>query len=334
MNVWKLTAANTLVKCEEDAVPVPGKRRVRVTKVLVNRADALLYLGKEKTRYPIIPGRYAVGIVSDESGSAQIPKGARVLLHSYLPAEDTGTEPKNFAEDDFRICGQTSDGFLRDFVYVREEEMTVLPDAVNDEKALLLSFIALAQATVDALDVRRGEHIAVIGANILGIFVSRLLIYRQAAPILIDARRDRLDFARSRGVYYTSPADETLFPMLGEITGGRLADGAVFIPSAGKHDPALPVSVCAPGKHIAYCGLNPDDLTLDLGKAIRKQLTVHGVPDGTDYLETAINLIANKTLDLSAFRFTTYPADALKELLGELGGSLVPVSEISVINLV
>lgn len=334
MNVWKLTAANTLVKSEEEPRQEEGKLRVRVTKVLLNSEDGAIFAGRRKARYPLIPGRFAVGVVADEGGSAMCPKGARVLLHSYLPAEDTGTEKKNFTEDDFRVLGHTADGFLRDFVYLREDEMTPLPDSVGDDKALLIHFIALAQATVETLGVKRGEHIAVIGGNLLGLFTARLLIYRQAAPILIDSRRDRLDFARARGVYYTSPTDASLLEMVGTVTGGRLADGVAFINSAGIDDRALPVSVCAPGRHIAFCGLCGDSFSQEIGDVVRKNLTLHGVPDGTDSIEMAVNLIANRAIDLSAFRFNAVPADHADALLKDLSENPVrPADEINVVNL-
>lgn len=333
MNVWKLTAAGNLVKMQEELAFEAGKRRVRVTKVFVNHEDAVLSRGKRKIKYPLVLGRFATGVISDE-GSARFPKGTRVLLHSYLPALDTGIEKRSFTEDDFRILGRTDDGFLRDFVYASEEDMTPLPDAVNDDKALLLYHLALAQATVDALDVKRGEHIAVIGGDILGLFVSRLLIYRQAAPILIDSRRDRLDFARARGVYYTSPTDSTLMGLVGTVTGGRLADGVVFVADSGETDVSLAVSVCAQEKHLVFCGSGEDAFPLDLAGVLKKRLTVHGVSDGTQNLEMAINLIANKSIDLSAFNFLTFRSDKTADLLAELAEHPDrPVDEICTINM-
>ena len=335
MNVWKLTAANTIVKSEEELRPVPGKRRVRVTKLYVNSEDALIFMGKRRVKYPLIPGRFAVGLVADDNGSSLFPKGARVLLHNYLPAEDSGTAAKAFTEDEFRILGQTSDGFLRDFVYVREDEMTLLPDAVSDDKATLLPILALARATVETLDVQRGQHIAVIGANVLGLFISRILIYLQSAPLLIDYRKDRLDFARTRGVYYNSLNDEGLMTMVGTITGGRLADSVVFVPSAGDNDKDLSVKVCAADKHIAFAGHTNVPIPLDLGDVIKKRITVHGVPDGTDYMETAINLIANKAVDLSALRYVSTPADKIESLFAELAANPDrPLDEINIISLI
>ncbi len=334
MNVWRLMAANNLVPTAEDLPPEEGKRRVRVTKVFVNSVDALIYRGLKKVKYPIVPGRYAVGLIADDKGGTGLHKGARVLLHSYLPAQDTGTDAKTFTEKDYRILGRTEDGFLRDFVYAREDEMTPIPDAVNDEKSLLIQYVALAHATVEKLDVHQGEHIAVIGANLLGLFISRLLIYRQAAPILVDTRKDRLLFARSRGVYYTSLADDNLMSMVGSVTGGRLADGVICVMSAGEMDRELPIRVCATGKNIAFCG-DGDSFTLDLNGVVHKQLTVHGVMDGNDYLETALNLVANKAVDLSAFRYLVLPAEKTGLLFRELAQNPErPVEEINIVNLV
>ena len=84
MNVWKLTAAKNLVKFTEELRPEEEKIRVRVTKVFVNDEDGLLFQGTKKTKYPIVPGRFAVGLVADDKGGALFPKDSRVLLHYFL----------------------------------------------------------------------------------------------------------------------------------------------------------------------------------------------------------------------------------------------------------
>ena len=108
MNVWKLTAPGKLERTEaENPAREEGKVRVRVTKVFLNGTDAAIFRGAVETRRPIIPGRYAVGMVAEEGGVSYLPKGTRVLLHAVVEAPDTGTKPKNFAEDDFLLCGRT-----------------------------------------------------------------------------------------------------------------------------------------------------------------------------------------------------------------------------------
>ena len=235
MNVWRLTAANTMSKETADPVPEEGKRRIRITKVFVNRSDALLFSGAKKVRYPRIPGRFAVGLIADE-GSAHFPKGARVLLHTAFPAPCDGVQKRDFTEDDILLRGYTADGFLRDFVYVTEDELSLLPESVSDEKALLIQHIALANAAVEKLGLHRGEHVAVVGGSMLGIFICRLLIYRQISPILIDSDLRRTDFAKSCGVYYTAPEDGKLIETVGTITGGRLTLSGVSVGT--EHIPA------------------------------------------------------------------------------------------------
>ncbi len=335
MNVWKLTAAKNLVKFTEELRPEEEKIRVRVTKVFVNDEDGLLFQGTKKTKYPIVPGRFAVGLVADDKGGALFPKDSRVLLHYFLPEEDTGTEKKDFFEDACRVRGSTTDGFLRDFVYVGKDEMTPLPDAVNDEKALLVHHLALAKEAIDRLGVHKGEHIAVIGGNVLGIFICRLLIYQQASPILIDRRPRRLEFAQSRGIYYTSPDDASLMDYLGRITGGRLADGVIYVACAGENDVGLPVRVCSPGKNIVYCGQTSGSLPLDINETIKKRLTVSGVPDGTDFIENAINLIASKAIDVALFNVNSVGADGAPLLLRSLAEDPEnSIGEIDILNLV
>lgn len=333
MNVWKVTTAGNPVKTEEETHIEEGKRRVRIKKVYVNREDTAIAKGLRKVKYPFIPGRFAVGQIADDGGSALFPKNARVLLHSFLPADETGVEKKSFIEDDFVIPGRTADGYLRDFVNAGEGCLTPIPDAVNDEKALLLPYVALAQATVDSLDVKRGEHIAVIGADLIGLFISRLLIYRQAAPILVDSRDDRLEYARSRGVYYTSRTDDGLMDLVGTVTGGRLADGVVFVTGSGETDISLALNVCAPEKNVVLCGTGGDALQVDLDLLLRKRLTLRGVTDGTEELETAINLVANKAIDVNKFNYLIYGPDKIIPLLLSIGKDR-PVDEICVCNLV
>lgn len=203
MNVWKLTAANTMQKEAVEPVPEEGKRKIRITKVFVNRSDALLFSGA-KSEIPSHPGRFAVGLIADE-GSTHFPKGARVLVHTAFPAPTDGVEKRDYTEDDILLRGYTADGFLRDFIYVTEDELSLLPESVSDEKALLIQHIALANAAVEKLGLHRGEHVAVIGGSMLGIFICRLLIYRQISPILIDNDAKRIEFAKSCGIYYTAP---------------------------------------------------------------------------------------------------------------------------------
>ena len=315
MNVWKLVSAGVLEHMEtENPAREEKKVRVRVTKVLVNGTDNAIFNGTLKVRCPLIPGRYAVGMVA-EDGVPHLPKGTRLLLHSVIDAPDTGTTPKDFTEDEFLLCGRTTDGYMRDLISIPPEQFTVLPDSLHDENALLMHHVALAKAAADKLGVVKGQHVAVIGANLLGILLCQLLIYQQAAPILIDAEPERLEFARSCGVYYTIAAnDAELLQKVASITGGRLVSGAVYMTAALRNDVNAAFSLCAQHANVVLCGFG-DGIRLSAAVPFRKQLAVYCVSHRSDNLESAINLAVRGAVDVSAFRFRTVKAEDSAGLL-------------------
>ncbi|MGN0823220.1 MAG: alcohol dehydrogenase catalytic domain-containing protein [Candidatus Gallimonas sp.] len=333
MNVWNLTAPNRLEKTDA-GIPTEaeGEIKVRVTKVLVNRVDADIYNGTVKVVYPLVPGRFAIGRVASENGPVGLEKGARVVLHTFLPEKDAGTAKKDFSADEYGVCGQTVNGFLRDFVCVPADEVTAVPDSVSDDSALLLELVALAKAAIDALDVRKGSHVAVFGGDMLGLFICQLLIYQQVSPILIDNRTNHLDFAKKCGVYYTCPADDSLVGEVARVTGGRLADGAIFITSSGPQNTSMPFRVSANGTRTVYCGFSRRALAVDLDYAIRKQISVCGLSNGADYLPTAVNLLVNKAIDLSSFRFRAFPAEKIAEELASFDANAADASTREVIS--
>ena len=321
MNIWKLTAPNTLEREEIPEEAQEGKLRVRITKVLVCKTDADIFAGDVKLSYPRVPGRFAVGMIAQESDNAAFPKGRRVVLHTFLPAPDPGCEKADFSRCPYDVCGMSADGFLRDVVYLSPDEMTPLPDSVNDEQALLLHHAALAKASIERLNAQKGQHVAVVGADLLGIFACQLLIYQQSAPILIDSDKDRLEFAHGCGIYYTALSDETLVDNVASLTGGRMAGGALFCLSS-PNDVSVAFGVCKRKANVVTSGLAPSAVKVDVDALLRKQIVLQAVSDCSDYLETAINLTAQKAVRSDCFEAEIFKAANAAEAFAKDGRAL------------
>lgn len=317
MNVWRLTAANQLSKQDEKIPESTGKMKVRITKVLVNADDAAIYSGDVKIKYPLTPGKFAVGIIAEDTPSPLFLKGSRVLLHAYLPAPYGGTEKKDFSEDDTQICGLSRDGYLCDFVHRGAEEMTPLPDNISDTEALLAHYVAFAKAAVDKLNPEVGDHVAVIGGTLLGNLVCQLLIYQQAVPVLIDDNPERLETAKRCGVYYTVLADDDVLDNLANLTGGQLANGAVVLTGNLKHA-VNPFALCAKNTRVVYSQMFGADVTVNLRQAVKKQITVCGVSDVTGYIQPALSLITGKAVNLSSAETVTTPVEHAESAFASL----------------
>ena len=330
--VWKITGPKTLIKSELTAPAIPEKSlRVRVTKVFMSGVDAAIWRGELKAAYPIVPGRFAVGMIADETDNTRFPKGSRVLLHTYRPHPYTGTEKVDFSRDESVVCGQTQDGFFSDFVYADPCDLTPVPDVLSDEKALVAHYVSLAKSTVERLGPCKGRHIAVIGANVMGILTAQLLIYQQAAPILIDTDPSRLAFARSCGVYYTLPADGKLLQGIANITGGRLASGAIYIIGAPGNDHNIPFAVSAEKSTTVFSGFVPDNGRYSLDLALRKQLTLQFVQRVSEF-EPAFNLLFTGAVDTNAFQAKTVSPDDIGEFFTTYGEH--PEHDVSEVNIV
>ena len=334
MYLWNLVDAGKLIR-KEAPLPVPkdGLVRVRVTKVLLNSQDAAICAGSLRVHYPLIPGRFATGFIPGDK-DPRFPKGTRVLLHGYRPVPREGTEKRDFSAEDFYACGRNIDGFLSDFVLVSPDDMTVLPASVSDERALLVHHVAAAKEITDKLGVKKGRHVAVIGADLMGILLCQLLIYQQAAPILVDSDKRRLEFARSCGVYYTVPADAALVDTVASLTGGRLACGAVYVASASGNHADLPFLLTEQDGKTVFFATSSDRVSVDLAGAFRKHLSIHCVSHGVKYLETAINLMANKAVDPTLFRANTVESRNVDTLLASyLAQPDRDVREVNIVDL-
>ena len=111
-------------------------------------------------KYPFIPGRYAIGQVTEADEDSFIKKSERVYLAGISEDEE--------APDGLKIAGETSDGFYRDFVLAGVDDVYPLPASVTDEAAFLIDAIAQAEHVIDEMHIEVGQHILVIGGGLYG----------------------------------------------------------------------------------------------------------------------------------------------------------------------
>lgn len=301
----KITQINKMELCENI-----DTSKVKIIKALITPEDLATFNGTNDATYPVIPGRIAIGQISDASESAYLSRGTKVFIN---PVNNCAQCPEclagNYSECcDFKIAGVNANGYLRDFAVVDNANMHALPPSVRDCDVLLLEYISLSLSAIEKLNITKGEHVAVIGGGILGTIISLLIIYYQAVPILIDSNQDNLNRARGFGIYYNLFSDNKLEKEVSELTGAHMAQKVVYI-SDSNINTDLALKLASYNAKIGFVGFSAPSLKVNFSIAMKKQLHFVCVTNGFGTTEQAINILANKAIDLSAFSFPSIKFD-------------------------
>ena len=169
MKIWQLLSPKNLTHADRDLpAPQEGYAKVKITRALLSEADVAVYSGATRVKYPVVPGRYAVGQVVEAGENSYFNKGDRVYLADAMENEES--------ESGIDVAGENRDGFYRDFAFVNASEAYTLPPSVSDEAAFLIDAVATAEKIVDETGVGAGQHVLVIGGGLYANILCQILI--------------------------------------------------------------------------------------------------------------------------------------------------------------
>ena len=288
--------------------------KARITKALVTLSDVLCYRGDIDCE-SVVLGSSGIGVVSEtEANLFGLEKGKHIYIE---PCKECGEcyNCKNREYDkclDRLIAGEDYDGFLSDFMSVPHEKLFVLPESVSDFEALFIDHISLAVAVVDKLGVQKGDYVAILGANNFGNILAQLLIYYQAVPIVLTTDDEDDEIAKKSGVYYVLGKDDNWQKEVASITSGRMADKTVFI-----YESDIPIvkafALSSFNAAVAITGVTSGSISISFTQAIKKQLDILCINNGFGNAASAINLIANKAVNLSQLKLDSAPYESVPE---------------------
>ncbi len=321
MKIWQLASPKNLQRAETPDLKISeNTAKVKITKALLSESDVAAYAGLQRVAMPLVLGRFAIGQVTEAGEEAFMKKGDRVYFAS--------TTEDELAPDGLKVAGETMDGFYRDFAVVSADEAYVLPSSVTDDEAFLIEAVSLAEKVVDEMHVSVGQHILVFGGGLYANILCQILIYHRAVPILVGNNKESLERAKKSGIYYTFQFDETLKENVLKVTGGRLADGAVYLAFNNRIEASAVFHFLARDTYVAFCALTGKPLNVNIENAMKYNITVKGITECREYVSSAINILANNAVSTSQFTYFTYPEEALTGKMQEYaeillsGGSL------------
>lgn len=305
MAKWILKGANLLVKEEDSQNSItPTQAKVKVAYALLTDYDTSIYSGKIPVDYPRVPGRAAVGIVTEVGENCYgIERGMRVFLKPTRKCDEC-LACKNGKKRDctsIKIAGRDFDGALRDFLISDYNELAVLPQSVDDVSALCIEYVGMAENIYDKLNLSAGQRVAVIGAGFLGNIIAQVLLYRKVIPIVVDNDPAALLQAKASGAYFAYPADADLKDRVNSVTCGDMCDAVVYC--GGCNLPInLALDLAGNSKTVALCGEYGLDAELDANVILTKNLTVKSVSHAYTYTDAVINMLVNKAVNFDVFQ--------------------------------
>jgi len=258
-----------------EQVPIPriaaGEMLVKVMSASICGTDLRIYHGNHRMYTPgtvRIPGHEVVGTIHEiGEGVLNYTIGQRVFV-----APNTGCghcreciSGNNNLCADYDAIGVTSDGGFAEYVKVpansvRQGNVIPVSDKVDPAVAALMEPFACVLRGQNALHIRPGDVVLVIGAGPIGVMHSKLAKARGASRVVVsEPIPDRAAQAMRMGAdRVVNPMEENLKSVLIQESGGRGAD--IIIVAAPVHaaqESAL--DLAAIGGRINFFGGLPKD---------------------------------------------------------------------------
>jgi L-iditol 2-dehydrogenase len=314
----------------------PGEGLLRVVAASICGTDMRIMHGGHR-KYPEgtvrIPGHEVVGeIVVAGEGAVGIAPGQFVFV-----APNTGCghcrqclSGNNNLCAEYQAVGVTLDGGFAEYMRipaaaVAQGNVMPLAEGVDPAVAALIEPFACVLRGQDAVSVRAGDVVAVVGVGPIGamhIMLARL--HGAARVIASDMNCDRLALAPTFGADRTvDPDRESLLVVVMQETGGQGAD--VVIIAAPAHAAFVQaLHVAGLGGRINFFGGLPKDrpeITLDANLVHYKELRVTGTTAcSTADCRRAAAIVNSRRLDLAPLVQARFPLDQIQEAFAAAAG--------------
>ncbi len=324
----------------------PGDLIIKVLNANICGTDMRILHGGHRM-YPAgtvrIPGHEVVGeitAVGDEITKYRV--GERVFIAPNMGEGDSREtiSGNNNLDPNFQAVGININGAFAEYMLVPEEAVrqgNVMPVSPEEDPAVaaLIEPLACVLRGQNAVNVRSGDVVVVMGAGPIGMLHVLLAKTRGAARVIVsepdDHRRQRaLELGADQVI---DPINEDLEKIVKQASDGRGANVVIVAaPSKPAQESALQIAAVG-GRINLFGGLPKDDpiIRFDSNLVHYKELIVTGTTAcSTHDCMQAADLVNAGVMDLSPLVTSRYPLSEVEEAFAAAGDgtnmrvSLVP----------
>ena len=307
-----------------ETVPVPQIRRgemlVRVHSCGVCGTD-LKKISTGSHSAPRIFGHETSGVVAAVGeGVREYRPGDRVMVFHHIPCKDCFyCRNKTFAQcSTYKKVGCTagfepSGGGFSEYVRVMNwivKQGTVrIPDGVSFEQACFVEPVNTCMKGVEALRLRRGETVLVIGQGAIGIILGVLARRAGATVITSDLYAERLKIGVSSGLELTIDASRAnVVDRVRELTEGRGAD-AVMLAVGGNTLIRSAMDACrAGGRVLLFAQTQHGEAVIDPAAiCVDEKALLGSYSASVDLQDESVRFVMGREMDLERLISHRFP---------------------------
>ncbi len=320
MKVWKVNEPNSITLDDLGSSQVRENCvKLKMLYAPLSNTEKSVYAGESGVSYPRVLGRCGVGMVSEVAPDVKRFKRGDVVYVSSLVTcgECYYCRLGRKAEcTHLQTHGKDVDGVLSDFAVVPTGNLYLLPpklkeedgeyvyleERVKDQDAVFVETIAVAIHTLSTLHITKGDQLVIVGASVFGLILAQVALYYQAVPIVVDSRKERLALAEQEGIYYTVNANDDVEKKIFYLTGGKMAGHAVCCLDDAKVKFVDPFRLVASYGRVGLVETDSlrKDLQADFRLMVDKSITAYGINHATENITAAINMLANKEVNVAS----------------------------------
>lgn len=313
------------LRVEEVAIPVikPGELLIKVLAASICGTDLRIFHGNHRMFPPgtvRIPGHEVVGTIAEVGeGISGFSVGERVFIAPNMGCGHCAqcVSGNNNLCTAYDAVGVTIDGGFAEYMRVpanavQQGNVIKVSENVDPAVAALMEPFACVLRGQNALRIKPGEVVLVIGAGPIGVMHTKLARARGAGRVIVsEPMPDRAAQAKLMGAHrVVNPTEENLQEVLNEESQGRGAD--VIIVAAPVHaaqESAL--NLAAIGGRINFFGGLPKDrptINFDSNLVHYKELVITGTTAcSTDDCWQATRIVNSGLVDLTDLVSQRFP---------------------------
>jgi L-iditol 2-dehydrogenase len=283
-------------------------------------------IGSQVVQFPFPVGHESGGtVVKVGQGVKNVKPGDRIAIE---PAVSCGKcdqcksgRPNTCRNIKFLGCPGQLDGCLSDYVVMPEECCFLIPDHMSFEEAAISEPLAIGVYAVKRSIPMKGAKVGILGFGPIGMSVMLPAISQGASKIYVtDKIEARLEIAKKNGATWTgNPDRENVARKINETESMQLD---VVFECCGKQEAIdQAVEIVKPGGKIMLIGIpEVDRISFQMDMMRRKEITLVNVRRQIHCVQEALDLIAERKIDVSGMATHRYGFAQTKEAFDLVDG--------------